>query len=294
VKRPLALVVNAKSRRGQGLFESARARIDSLGFDIKIAEAVNDPKLLGTIITRLVDEGHELIAVGGGDGTLAAAAGLLAGKPVTMAILPLGTANSFARSLGIGPDLDAALAVLEAGHVEAVDVGEIAGVTFVGSATIGLPGHVARDIPDGLKRVLGRLGYAVYACGKFLQLKPFLVEVARPGWPTVRERVVEIRIGNGRFVGGVEAMPDADPTSRELLIQLVRGRYTASLAGVWAANIGGWSAPAGQVRQIEADAFEITCTPPQPVSVDGEAAATTPVNVRVLKGALKVMVPAGE
>ncbi len=291
--RRLALVVNTRSRRGRRLFDAAFTQLRDKGWLVEPAEAVRNPRRLDAVIGGMIAAGHRLIAVGGGDGTLAAAAALFANTPATMAVLPLGTANSFARSLGLAPTVEAAVDAIEAGRVEAVDVAQIAGVSFVSAATIGLPARIAQDIPSGFKKWLGRVGYALYGLGKFARLRPFIVRVERPGREPIIERVVEIRIGNGRFVGGVEALPNAGVASRDLVLQLVRGRYAAALAGVWAANIGGWRTPRGQVRELRADAFTLSCDPQQPVSVDGEPSACTPAEVRLLPGALKVVVPPG-
>lgn len=291
--RRIALVVNTKSRRGKKLFEAALTQLQDKGWTAEPAEAVRNPRNLDRVIGGMIADGPRLIAVGGGDGTLAAAAALFANKAATMAVLPLGTANSFARSLGLAPTVEAAVAAIEAGRIEAVDIGEIAGVSFVSAATIGLPARIAKDIPSGYKKWLGRVGYALYGLGKFARLRPFVVRVEIAGQPPIIERVVEIRIGNGRFVGGVEAMPNAGVASADLVLQLVRGRYAAALAGVWAANIGGWRTPRGQVRELRAAAFTLSCHPEQPVSVDGEPSACTPARVRLLEGALKVIVPPG-
>jgi diacylglycerol kinase family enzyme len=86
-------------------------------------------------------KGAEAVVMSGGDGTMSAGAAALAGGDVPMGILPLGTLNHFARDLGIPTDLDAALAVVAAGIVKRVDVGEANGRVFVNNASIGLYPH---------------------------------------------------------------------------------------------------------------------------------------------------------
>lgn len=297
-KRQIAILVNGKSRRGRELFETARHGLEAAGFTVTAAHALRNPRLLGTTLDRLIADGHDVIAVGGGDGTLAMAAGRMAGKPVLMAVLPFGTANSFARTLGIEPEALPALAVIAGGDVARADVVAVAepGETtayFINSATIGLPARIAEDIPPGLKRWFGRFGYLAYACWKFFALKPFAVTITMAGQPTITEQVLEVRIGNGAFVGGLRVITGADPESRDVVIQLVRGRYSAALAGVWATNLAGWRPAPSRVREIRARAFTIDCIPPQPLSIDGETGLTTPVSVHVDPGALHVIVPRG-
>lgn len=290
-RRRVAVIVNAKSRRGKALFAAACAGLETRGFTIAAAHAVRHPRHLGHVLAQTLAAGHDLIAIGGGDGTLAHAAGCLARRPAVMAILPLGTANSFARSLGIEPQLDPALDTIASGGIAQADVVRIGDQFFINSATIGVPARIAEDIPPGLKRWFGRFGYLGYGLVKFFKLKPFIVRISVVGRPDIIERALEVRIGNGGFVGGLEVMANADPESRDVVIQLVRGRYAAALAGVWAANLAGWLPARGRIRELRATAFTLSCTPEQPISVDGETGTRTPVLVAVEPGALHVVVP---
>ncbi len=291
--RRIAVIVNARSRRGQALFAQACAGLEAAGFTITEAHAVRHPRRLGHILAGIIAGGHDVIAVGGGDGTLALAAGRMAGRPLLMAALPLGTANSFVRTLGIEPELAPALAVIATGDIAHADVVRIGRTHFINSATIGVPARIAQDIPPGLKRWFGRLGYLLYGCLKFLKLTPFTVRISRPGQADVIEKVLEIRIGNGSYVGGLRVIDSADPESRDVVIQLVRGRYAAALAGAWAASLGGWKPARGRVRELRATEFTLSCTPEQPISVDGETGTCTPVTVTVQPGALNIIVPRG-
>lgn len=292
-RRRIAIIVNAKSRRGQALFEQACAGLKARGFTVTAAHAVRHPKHMGRVLGETIAAGHDVIAIGGGDGSLAHAAGRMANRKLVMAILPLGTANSFARSLGIVPELEPALDVIAHGDIARVDVGRIGDEFFLNSATIGVPGHIAEDIPSGLKRWFGRLGYLIYGCVKFARMESFQVRISQAGEPDIVERAVEVRIGNGSFIGGLKVVDSADPESRDLVIQLIRGRYRAALAGAWAHNLAGWQQPKGRVREIRATAFSLSCAPEQPISVDGETGTRTPVLVTVAPGALNLVVPSG-
>lgn len=291
--REVALIVNAHSRRGKRLFEAAREGLVARGFTVSAAHAVRHPRYLGMVLNQLIADGHLLIAVGGGDGTLASAAGRMANKPVVMGLLPLGTANSFARSLNIEPELDAALDVIAQGDIAAVDVISIGDTHFLNSATIGVPARIAEDIPSGLKRVFGRFGYLGYGLVKFLRMQPFTAHFRIEGQADIVAQVLEIRIGSGPFVGGLRVIQGADPQSRDVVVQLVTGRYAAALAQVWARNLAGWRPARGSIREFRAAAFSLSCTPEQPISVDGETGTCTPVAVHVAAGALRICVPKG-
>ena len=113
--REAILVVNAKSRRGAALFEQARAKLEAGGTHITAAHAVRDPSQLGDTVRRAVQSGTPMVIVGGGDGSLSGVVDDLVGHDCVFAVLPMGTANSFARSLGLPLDLDGAVAAITGG-----------------------------------------------------------------------------------------------------------------------------------------------------------------------------------
>jgi len=87
----------------------------------------------------------EVVAVGGGDGTVATAAAVLSGTGRRLAVLPLGTLNHFARAIGVDGTLEQAATVAVSGKVQAVDLGELGGRVFVNNASIGLYARMVAD-----------------------------------------------------------------------------------------------------------------------------------------------------
>ena len=80
----------------------------------------------------------DAIVVGGGDGSVSAVAGVLAGIGVPLGILPLGTLNHFAKDLGIPIDIDGAVGVIASGNIRSVDVAEVNGRIFINNSSVGL------------------------------------------------------------------------------------------------------------------------------------------------------------
>ena len=93
---------------------------------------------LGARITDAVERGMSLIIVGGGDGSVSAAAGAIAGSASRLGILPMGTLNHFARDLGISFDLDEAARLIASGVERRVDLGKIGERPFINNVAIGL------------------------------------------------------------------------------------------------------------------------------------------------------------
>ncbi len=86
----------------------------------------------------IAERGDALVIVGGGDGTVGAAASALAGTETALGILPLGTLNHFARDLGIPTELAEAATLIATRNERRVDVGEMNGRTFINNSAIGL------------------------------------------------------------------------------------------------------------------------------------------------------------
>jgi YegS/Rv2252/BmrU family lipid kinase len=103
----------------------------------------------------IAERGDALIIVGGGDGTISAAASALIGSQTKLGILPLGTLNHFARDLGIPPDLGEAARLIAAGAERRVDVAEMNGRIFINNSAIGLYPLMVVD-RDVQRRRLGR------------------------------------------------------------------------------------------------------------------------------------------
>ncbi|WP_232630984.1 diacylglycerol/lipid kinase family protein [Methylobacterium sp. Leaf118] len=159
----IALVVNAASGAfASGLTPAAiRGRLTAAGFDLAPEP---DPDLplplpLPERMRRAAGmEGIAAVAVAGGDGTLGCAAGVLAGRGVALAILPLGTMNLLAKDLGVPLALEAAIALLRTGRPRAVDLGEVNGHVFVINSVIGMPARMARHREALRARHVGPFG----------------------------------------------------------------------------------------------------------------------------------------
>src|SRR5687768_15192544 len=123
--RSAVLIVNAKSRKGRAMFRHAVAKLREAGIEITAAHAIRDPKVLPGMVKRAVERGAPMVVVGGGDGSLSCWVDMLVGHGTVFALLPLGTANSFARTLGIPLALDAAIGVIAGGRRRRVDLGMI-------------------------------------------------------------------------------------------------------------------------------------------------------------------------
>ena len=105
------------------------------------------------------------LVVGGGDGTVSYAAGRVAGTQVVVGVLPLGTANDFARTLEIPKILPRRVPPSPMARVVDIDLGRANGEPFLNVASVGLSVAVTEALSPRLKRYLGPLAYSIATLG---------------------------------------------------------------------------------------------------------------------------------
>jgi YegS/Rv2252/BmrU family lipid kinase len=235
--------------------------------------------------------GAPVVIAGGGDGTMAYAVDALAYRKTALGVLPLGTGNSFAQSLGLDPhDLDAAVAVIARGHTAKIDLGRVHGRYFANFATIGISSEIAGATPAPVKRWSGTLAYAAAAIRPLLTHRAFR---ARIGWKRGRLdlRTQDIIVANGRFFGTTPLTPDASLVNGRLALFTNEGRSGLDAMRTYLAL--GMRAQAGlpHAHTITAKSFTIETSGKQSISLDGSVVGKTPARFRVAREALRVFVP---
>lgn len=290
VPKQAVLVVNAHSRKGQALFREASDKLRDAGVELTSAFALRDPSLLVPTVKEAVRSGAPMVIVGGGDGSLSYAVDELVDRECVFALLPLGTANSFARTLGIPLDLDGAIATIATGQRRRIDLGMIDGDYFANCAAMGLSPMIGEGVPHNLKRYLGRVGYLIWAVWCLIRFHAFRVTVRGDGidetfWAT------ELRIANGGHHGGVELIESAELDSGQIVVQAVVGRRASSLIWDWFTKY--WNLPGRHrtTREFHSARLTIETRPRQRISIDGEVLARTPVTAQVAERAIEVVVP---
>ncbi len=287
--RTAALVVNAKSRKGQRLFEQACAAMDALPFPVD-AHPVEDPGELEATVKRALEKKPDLLILGGGDGTISGLVDLMVGHDVILGVLPLGTANSFARTLGIPVGIAEAVEVIRTGRPKRIDLGMIDNDYFANCAAMGISPKIAETVPHNLKKVLGRVGYLGWAAWQFVRFRPFTLVIGE-GDAAERMRVVEVRISNGPYHGGVELVESAEVDSGVIVVQAVCGHVKRRLIKNWVASTLKLATRHEEVREWRGKALKVDTVPRLPISIDGELLAHTPVAAKIAAGVIRVMVP---
>jgi YegS/Rv2252/BmrU family lipid kinase len=283
------LVVNAGSRKGADLFAEARDKLTAAGVELLGAKKCKTAKTMETAVKAALKKAP-MVIVGGGDGSLSSFVDFFIGTKVVFAFLPLGTANSFARTVGVPLDLDGAIDVIANGVARKIDVGCIDGDYFLNAAAMGIAPKVAQTVPHGLKRKLGRLGYLIWASWSAANFRAFRVKL-EDGKRTVRMWATEVRIANGRYHGGIELIENADLKSGEIVIQVVTGRSIVKLGWSYFAAATKLKARHQAVREFVAQKVTLNTKPRMRVSIDGEVARETPLEISAVPDAVTIAVP---
>ena len=290
LRRRALLIVNAKARQGQGALADIKAECDQAGVSLLQVGCSRREDLADIIRTHAAEV--DVVLIGGGDGTLNAAAPGLVDTGLPLAILPLGTANDLARTLGIPSDIKEAVRLAVTGTARRIDLGEVNGILFFNVASIGLSVELARELTREMKRRWGILGYAVAAIRVLKRMAPFRARV-RVGDEVHPVKSVQIGVGNGRhYGGGMTVEENAAPDDGQLDI------YSIDVRGWWELPLlypafrhgrhGAWK----NVHTWYGQDVEITTRHPMPVNTDGDITTKTPACFHVRPSAVAVVCPA--
>lgn len=284
------LVVGAGARRGQRLFLAARQLLVDRGVHLVGEYLVKGADEAAERVRAAVDNGVPLVIVGGGDGTIRAVLPAVARREVVLGILPLGTANNFARSVGLPMDLAGAVDVIADGREIVVDLGLINGKHFANNLSIGDPRTVINATPSSVKRWLGAFAYVLYEAEFILRQRLFCCTVTT-GEGSTRFLTRHLMAMNGAHLGTRPIAPDArlDDGLLDLFALASLSRWQGFR--FWTRFILGRHLRDPELRRFRVARATITTDPPRSVIVDGERGPTTPVEVSVDVGALRVMAP---
>lgn len=283
------LVANPRSGRAELGVAAAVAVLERTG--IRVEQVAPES---GTVLARLVRErgpDFDAVVVAGGDGTVNRAAGAAAAIDRPLGILPMGTANDLAHTLGIPIDPAAAAAIVAAGKTRRIDVGRVGKAVFLNAASIGLPVSITQRQDPVLKRRLKVLSYFVATVRALREVRPFTVWITVDG---VRHelRAVQVTVGNGvRFGGGmrVASAPAIDDGTLDVFA-IVTGNFV-DLVGVARAIRLGLHEADRHMRTFRGRVVEIETRRPMDITVDGDVAETTPAAFTVDRDALTLFVP---
>ena len=282
-------IINSNSRRGAEAGGAALAALRAEGLDLVAAEPGDRASIDRAI--RAQSGEVDLVVLGGGDGTMNAAAAALLDTQLPFAVLPLGTANDLARVLGIPTDPVAAARLVLRGRRNRIDLGRANDRLFFNIATIGLSARLARAMDKQTKKRFGALAYPITAVRIGLG-RPFHVLV-RSAQGVMELDAIQIAVGNGRYHGGGIVVHEAAAIDDQLLhLYVLRPQSVGALLARLPWLLRGRHAVTSGVETLTGTEFAVETSERLPVNTDGELTTHTPVRFSVIPEAVEVCVPA--
>ncbi len=292
--RSAAVVINAGSRRGAA-HELAVDTMRKAGVPVSAVHHVLSGAELDGTLDRVVANGHDLIVVGGGDGTVTSAAGRIAGTDVMLGVLPLGTANDFARTLEIPNNLAEACATIADGKVVDIDLGRANGEPFLNVASVGLSVAVTEALSPRLKQYIGPLAYAIATLSAYARHKAFPSRLEFPDGdhePLEFENLLQVAVGNGRHYGGGNTVsPTAGIDDHTLDIYAILAGPLREHVSIARLLKDGSFIKHDRVHHLTSRRVRLVTEQPLPVNLDGEIATSTPADFTIERNAVHVVVP---
>ena len=240
--------------------------------------------------------GFDPVVAVGGDGTVHEVAnGLLgfAGAIPRLAVVPIGTGNDFARSVGIPSDTRAAVAVAsgEAGMARTVDAGRCGDRYFVVLAASGFAARVARAVnqaPSWSK--VGALPFVFHTLREVVTNRNVELTITLDGTDTIRQPTFMVYVSNCRYSGGgMQLSPEAEPDDGLLDVCLVGDASRRDVVAMLPKVFSGGHVGHPKVTLHRAATIHVDGPTHVQVQADGEVIGSLPMEVSVVPGALRVL-----
>jgi diacylglycerol kinase (ATP) len=287
-RRRALFFVNRSARRGAEKIEEAQGLLEAAGFEL-IERASNHPGDMTGIISEHASD-VDCVIMGGGDGTLNSALEGLVKTKLPLGILPLGTANDLAKTLGIANSLPEACEHIARGDRRRIDVGMVNGKYFFNEAGCGMSARLARGLSKEHKGTFGVLAVGMSSLKILSDVRPFRAEIRCNG-EVQNVRTAHLMVGNGQSFGGLLKSYDASVDDRKLDLYSLEIHHAWEIIKIIPGMLQGHYVNSPGVRLVQAREFEVRTSRPLRVDTDGELTTTTPAVFSVVPQAIAIFAP---
>ncbi|GAA0842439.1 YegS/Rv2252/BmrU family lipid kinase [Marinobacter szutsaonensis] len=234
----------------------------------------------------------DVVMVAGGDGSANYGARICLKKQAVLVVLPSGTANDFARNIGLPEDPGELCQIISRGSRRRMDVARFGDQVFLNVAHVGLGTLPARESGGPQKKFFGRFTYVVGLLRRLNAKRGFRAEI-RCGKGYVRGRWLSIALANGTSFGGGHEIPEAAPDDGYLEVLAVRPRPLAQLLLTFVMVRLNRKAPTrtSTLVHLKGKHCSVRTRKPKTVTADGDIAGKTPLDVSCHHQSLEVIAP---
>ncbi|WP_195498944.1 diacylglycerol/lipid kinase family protein [Alistipes timonensis] len=234
------------------------------------------------------NETIDLMVVAGGDGTVNYVVNAMKrkGLDIPLGVIPSGTANDFARALGMSREPLEAARQIASGGVDRVDVGCVNGLWFVNIFSFGIFTTTSQRTPDKRKHRIGKLAYIIEGVKEFRSMHAVPLEIEADG-ERFDLRSLMVLIFNGETAGGFHlARRSSIKDGLFDCILLEKKNFFRSTLAMCRYLAGGQPKI---VRHLQARTIDIRSTVNEPTDVDGQKGAEFPLHIECIAGGLRIM-----
>lgn len=294
----IAVILNPTSGRGRG--ESQRETIHRLmdsaatasphpvEWEIFRTYARGDATHLAK---HASDEGADIVVAAGGDGTCGEVVNGIAGGQAAFGVIPVGTGNDFARTIGVFGELETAIDILFSDHSRMVDLGKIGDRWFLNVAGCGFDAKVAERVNRGYRHLNDSMAYIAGVLQTLISFKSPHFKLTMDG-STYESDGMLCTIANApSYGGGMRVAPQAEIDDGVLDICFLKHAGRIEFLRAFPKVFKGEHVTHPKVRMFHAKRGRVETIPPMPILVDGEVIGETPVDFEIKPHIIKVMSP---
>lgn len=293
------LVSSPHAGRAERGLKKARTALESSGIQIVEEVPVDQVHRLGELLAKHGGDDQLLVVAAGGDGTVGSVADVLACTGAVMGVIPLGTSNDFARSLGMHANVGRAVALFREGKVSTIDLGRMEPsegkpMHFVHAATAGLNVSFAKLATQAsFRRRLGRLTYAAAAVVALRDRRPFRCRLMVDGHPDDAD-LTHLSVINAPIFGGFLGLRLRNSSVDDRRLDVLAVENSALRRAVARAALRALLRAPGEVsgiRSYHVRRLDVSTDAGLEVALDGEVRGKLPASFVVVGEGLRVVTP---
>lgn len=268
-------------------------RIQGLGYALTLHRSAQKGDIEEYIYKEITTENTDLILVSGGDGTVNECINgmIKKGLDIPLGILPLGTANDFARTAHIPSHIRGALDLIEANKINYVDVGQVNQRYFINVCNMGLFSNVSHIIDIDLKNKFGKLAYYVKGIEELQSYSAMSLKITTDE-QVKEDKYVLVLIFNGQGAGGFNKLAkDASIQDGYLDAVCIKEVELHHIPRLFLKVLQGEHLGDGKVDYMRCKQLKIECLNENETfvtDVDGEEGPQFPLEIKILPNRIAI------
>ncbi len=291
--RRFVLILNPHAGIGSAMYLREQILAELKGLDLEL-HVLGKGSSIPDLVSEALAGGATDVLAAGGDGTISGVAGALAGKSATLGIIPTGTANMLARELGIPISVALAARLIREGKdLVRIDAMAAQDRNYVYQVVVGAGSEALSKISRAEKRLFGRSVYALAGLRLLAEYHPIWIHGAIDG-REVRMWANQVMIANAGIFGlePLRLGPNIRLDDGKVEVIAMRGRTRLEFLDSGLDLMFGNYKKSRGLRYFDAHReIVLKSEPPTVIKADGEFVGRTPLNLRIVPGAVKVIAP---